>query len=132
MVSGRVTSFMARGSSFLRMGRIILVLFCRVLRMERAGIAITTDASIRARSRTTKRMAWVSIMIRFRVTSTMASGRMMCRMARASKNSKMAHTTKANFFTASSLVLATMSVTPAFMKESFLTATFTAMEYSLT
>ena len=67
--------------------------------MGRAGIAITTDACIRVRSRTTKPTAWAFTTTPFRATSTMASGRMMCRMARASKNLKTAHTTKANFFT---------------------------------
>lgn len=99
--------------------------------MGKEGIAIIMDVYTKGRLRITKPMGWVYITTLFRDISTTVNGKMMFRMEKVRKNSKMGHTTKEISFMASNQELVTMSVTLAYMKENSQTAISMEMAYSL-
>ncbi len=70
------------------------------------------------------------ITIRTRGMSIMASGRMMCRMARENKSFRMAPIMKASSFMGLSLVSGIMSAARAFSRVSSPMATFMVMAFS--
>ena len=130
MVSGRTINSMARASSFFKTAPITWAPLYKESPMAKAGTVITTGACMRARSRIMRPKEVAFITIRIKGMSTMASGRMMCPMARVRKSSKMAPTMKASSFMESSQGLGIMYAVRAFSRASSPTATFMEMVFS--